>query len=54
MLERLATDYDQEVATMSSRLTSLLEPTLIILLSVLVGFVLLATILPILEAGNVL
>lgn len=54
MLERLASDYDQEVATMSSRLTALLEPVLIILLSVLVGFVLLATILPILEAGNVL
>ncbi len=54
MLERLAADYDQEVATLSSRLTALLEPVLIILLSFLVGFVLLATILPILEAGNVL
>ena len=54
MLERLTTDYDLEVATMSSRLTALLEPVLIVVLSVLVGFVLLATILPILEAGNVL
>lgn len=54
MLQRLAEDYDQQVATMSSRLTALLEPILIIVLAVLVGFVLLATILPILEAGNVL
>lgn len=54
MLERLAADYDQQVATLSSRLTALLEPILIVVLAVLVGFVLLATILPILEAGNVL
>lgn len=54
MLQRLASDYDQQVATQSARLTALLEPILILILAVLVGFVLLATILPILEAGNVL
>ncbi len=54
MLFRLAEDYDVQVATSSARLTSLLEPVLILVLAALVGFLLLATILPILEAGNVM
>ncbi|MFZ5832004.1 MAG: type II secretion system F family protein [Planctomycetota bacterium] len=54
MLDRLAEDYEQQVATVSSRLTSLLEPILIVVMAVLIGFVLLATILPILEVGNAL
>ena len=54
MLFRLAADYDDQVATSSARLTSLLEPALILILAVMVGFLLLATILPILEAGNVM
>jgi type II secretory pathway component PulF len=54
MLFRLADDYDGQVATMSARLTALLEPVLILVLAVMVGFLLLATILPILEAGNVM
>ena len=54
MLFRLAEDYDSQVATTSARLTALLEPVLILVLAGLVGFLLLATILPILEAGNVM
>ena len=54
MLERLAADYDRQVASLSSRLASIIEPVLILILSVFVGFILFATILPILEAGNVL
>jgi general secretion pathway protein F len=54
MLEDLATDYDTQVDITSNRLTTLLEPLMIILLAVLVGFIAFATILPILEAGNVL
>ena len=54
MLFRLAEDYDAQVATSSARLTALLEPVLILVLAALVGFLLLATILPILEAGNVM
>ncbi|MGB7325355.1 MAG: type II secretion system F family protein, partial [Rubripirellula sp.] len=53
MLFRLADDYDAQVATSSARLTALLEPVLILFLAAMVGFLLLATILPILEAGNV-
>jgi len=54
MLFRLADDYDKQVATASARFTALLEPVLILVLAVMVGFLLLATILPILEAGNVM
>lgn len=54
MLDRLATDYDRQVATVSQRLTTILEPVLIVLLAVIVGWVAFATIMPILEAGDVL
>lgn len=53
MLERLATDYDRQVQSAATRLTSVIEPVLIILLAVIVGAIAFATILPILEAGNV-
>jgi type IV pilus assembly protein PilC len=54
MLNQLSSDYNRQVTAMSARLAALLEPILIILLAGFIGFVLLATILPILEAGNVL
>lgn len=54
MLTRLSADYDRQVETTSSRITALLEPILIVVLAIGVGFLLLATILPILEAGNVM
>ncbi|MEX2672289.1 MAG: type II secretion system F family protein [Phycisphaeraceae bacterium] len=54
MLEDLAEDYDTQVDIMSSRLTSLLEPIMMIVLAIVVGFIAFATILPILEAGDVL
>ncbi len=54
MLEQLASVYDRQVASSATRLASALEPLLILLLSVFVGFILFATMLPILEAGNAL
>lgn len=54
MLGQLAESYDREVAVATQRLTAALEPLLIVLLAVLVGFIAFATILPILEASNVL
>jgi len=54
MLDRLATDYDRQVTSLSNRLASVLEPILIMVLAVFVGFILFATLLPILEAGNVI
>ncbi|MBI1368405.1 MAG: hypothetical protein GC162_07090 [Planctomycetes bacterium] len=54
MLDRLAEDYDQQVATLANRLTLVLEPVLILMLAVMVGFIAFATFMPILEAGDVL
>ena len=54
MLERLAADYDGQVQSQAQRLTSILEPAMILILATLVGFIAFATILPILEAGHVL
>ena len=54
MLDHLAATYDRQVDTAVARLTAVLEPVLIILLAIMVGFVALATILPILESANVL
>lgn len=54
MLDRLASDYDKQVQTAAQRLTAVLEPILILALAVIVGMIAFATILPILEAGDVL
>lgn len=54
MLQRLGTDFDRQAAVLAGRVTSIAEPVLILVLAVVVGFILFATVLPILEAGNVL
>jgi type II secretory pathway component PulF len=54
MLERLARDYDRQVDTGAARLVAVLEPVMIVMLAVIVGTIAFATILPILEAGDVL
>ena len=54
MLDRLAEAYERQVETASQRLTAVLEPAMIVLLALMVGFIAFATILPILEASNVL
>ena len=54
MLDRLALDYDRQVQTAAQRLTAVLEPLLILGLVLLVGFIGLATILPLLEAADVM
>ncbi len=54
MLERLASDWDEEVAISCQRLAAVLEPMLIIVLALLVLLIAMATMLPILEAGDVL
>lgn len=54
MLARLAADYERQVASQSMRMATVIEPVLIVALAVFVGFILFATMLPILEAGNVM
>jgi type II secretory pathway component PulF len=53
MLDQLSRSYDRQVATATTRLTSIIEPLLIVLLAIMVGFIAFATILPILEISNV-
>jgi len=52
MLDRLAAGYDQQVQTSSQRIAAILEPVVILFLAGVVLFIVLATVLPILEAGN--
>jgi type II secretory pathway component PulF len=52
MLDRLATAYDQQVSSAAQRLAAIMEPALIVMLALVVLFIVMATVLPILEAGN--
>ncbi len=49
MLEQLRENYEKEVQLALSRFLAVLEPALILVLAVLIGFVVFATLLPILE-----
>jgi general secretion pathway protein F len=52
MLDRIATAYDEEIDVATERLTSLLEPLMIIVLAVVVGYIVVSIVLPILEVGQ--
>ena len=52
MLDRLAEAYEAQVAAAAQRLAALLEPAMIVVLAGFVLFIVLATVLPILEVGN--
>ncbi len=54
LLFRIADDYDSQVNSLADRLATVMEPILIVGLSLIVGFIMLATLLPILESGNAL
>lgn len=54
MLVRLGKDYERQCSVLAGRLTTIAEPILIVLLSIVVGFIMFATVMPILEAGNML
>jgi type II secretory pathway component PulF len=54
LLFQIAEDYDHQVGMLADRLTTIMEPILIVGLSIIVGFILMATLLPILETGNAL
>ena len=53
MLERIGASYDEEIEITTERLTSVLEPIMIVLLAVVVGFIVISIILPILKVGQV-
>ena len=53
MLDKVAAAYDEEIDVATQKLTSLIEPILIVLLAVIVGFIVLSIIWPILQIGKV-
>jgi len=53
MLDRIADAYDEEIEVVTERATTLLEPLMIILLAVVVGFIVWAIVLPILQVGSI-
>jgi len=52
MLERISEAYDAEVEITSQKVTSMIEPILIVALSLVVGFIVIAILLPILQMGQ--
>jgi general secretion pathway protein F len=53
LLKRISQAYDEEVEIAAQRLTSLLEPLMIVVMALIVGFIVLSILLPILQLGNV-
>jgi general secretion pathway protein F len=53
MLDRIATSYDEEIDIATERLTSVLEPIMIVVLAVIVGYIVVSIVLPILQIGQI-
>ena len=53
LLKRISQAYDEEIEIAAARLTSLLEPVMIVAMALIVGFIVLSILLPILELGNI-
>lgn len=52
MLQRIAVSYDEEIDVVTDRLTSVLEPILIVVLAGVVGYIVISIVLPILQVGQ--
>ncbi|MEX1024345.1 MAG: type II secretion system F family protein [Planctomycetota bacterium] len=53
MLDRIAEAYDEEIEVVTERATTILEPLMIVALAVVVGFIVWAIVLPILQVGSI-
>lgn len=53
VLERLAISYDEEIETSTQKLIALIEPILIVVLALFVGFIALSIVLPIMEMSQI-
>ncbi len=53
MLDRVAVAYDEEVAVQTQKVTSLLEPLLIVGMALVVGFIVISVMLPILRISDI-
>jgi len=52
MLDRIAIAYDEEIDSATERLTTLLEPIMILVLAIVVGYIVYSIVLPILKVGQ--
>jgi general secretion pathway protein F len=52
ILDRISESYDEEIEITIQKVTSLIEPILIVFLAIAVGFVIVSVLLPILEIGQ--
>lgn len=53
MLDRIADAYDEEIEVVTDRVTTILEPLMIIALAAVVGFIVWSIVLPILQVGSI-
>ena len=53
LLKKLAEAYEEEVEVAAQKLTALLEPLMIVVMSAMVAFIVMAILLPILEMSNI-
>jgi type II secretory pathway component PulF len=53
LLKKTAEAYDEEVEVAAQKMTALLEPLMIVFMAVVVGFIVLAILLPILQMSNI-
>jgi type IV pilus assembly protein PilC len=53
MLDNIADAYDEEIEVVTERITTVLEPVMIVFLAVVVGFIVWSIVLPILQVGTV-
>ncbi|MCY2961505.1 MAG: type II secretion system F family protein [Planctomycetota bacterium] len=53
MLDRVAIAYDEEIDVATERMTSVIEPIMIVVLAVIVGYIVISIVLPILQIGQV-
>ena len=53
ILERIAESYEEEIDLTIQRMTSLIEPVIIIFLAVIVGFIIAAVLFPLLDFANI-
>jgi general secretion pathway protein F len=53
MLDRIGAAYDEEIQIATERLTAVLEPIMIVILAVVVGYIVISIVLPILKVGQI-
>jgi general secretion pathway protein F len=52
MLERIAEVYEEEIETTTTRALAILEPMMIVVMAFVVGFIVIAVMLPILQSSS--